>query len=184
MRIISGSGRGRKLKAVPGEETRPTSDRLNEAMFNIVQFAVEGRRVLDLFAGTGQLGIEALSRGAAEAVFVDMAGGAIAVIRENIKSTGFEDRARVCAGEALSFLSAEKGKFDLVFIDPPYHTALLQKTLAAAQKFDILREGGILVVECASDDALPEIQPPYVLLKTYEYGQKKIVTCARREAAE
>ena len=102
MRVITGSARGRRLKELEGQETRPTTDRVKESIFNIIQFDVEGSRVLDLFAGTGQLGIEALSRGAAAAVFVEQRRDAAALVRENLKITGLTDRARVVNGEALS----------------------------------------------------------------------------------
>ena len=106
MRVISGTARGRKLKELQGMDTRPTTDKVKESIFNIIQFELEGRRVLDLFGGTGQLGIEALSRGAQRCTFVDQRREAAALIRENVKLVGFEDRSRVVQGEALSFLGA------------------------------------------------------------------------------
>ena len=106
MRVITGSARGRRLLELAGTETRPTTDRVKEGVFNIIQFDIEGRRVLDLFAGTGQLGIEALSRGAASAVFVEQRRDAAALVRENLKLTGLAGRARVVNGEALLGSSA------------------------------------------------------------------------------
>ena len=101
MRVITGSARGRRLGELEGMETRPTTDRVKEGLFNIIQFDIEGRKVLDLFAGTGQRGIECLSRGAATAVFVDRRADAVKLIRENLKVTDLTDRARVVAGDSV-----------------------------------------------------------------------------------
>ena len=120
MRVITGSARGRRLKELEGMETRPTTDRVKEGLFNVLQFDIEGRRVLDLFAGTGQLGIECLSRGAAEAVFAERRPDALKLIRENLKVTELSDRARVVAGDSMEFLSTTKEKFDIILLDPPY----------------------------------------------------------------
>ena len=106
MRVITGSARGRKLKEITGMDIRPTTDKVKESIFNIVQFDVEGRRVLDLFGGTGQLGIEALSRGAEKCVFVDQSREAVKVIRENVALTGFENQSRIVQGDAISFLTS------------------------------------------------------------------------------
>ena len=110
MRVITGTARGRRLKELEGMETRPTTDRVKEGLFNVLQFDIEGRRVLDLFAGTGQLGIECLSRGAAEAVFAERRPDALKLIRENLKVTELSDRARVVAGDSMEFLSTTKEK--------------------------------------------------------------------------
>ena len=124
MRVITGTARGRRLKELQGMETRPTTDKVKESLFSIIQFDIEGRRVLDLFAGTGQLGIEALSRGAAEAVFVDRRPDAVRLVQENLALCGFTDRARVKSGDALTYLKSGE-KFDLIFLDPPYAADLL-----------------------------------------------------------
>ena len=129
MRVITGTARGRKLAALEGLEVRPTTDMVKEAMFSILQFEVEGANVLDLFAGSGQLGIEALSRGAAGAVFVDQRRDAASLIRDNLKLTGLEDRARVVCGDAAAFLSSAGEKFGLIFIDPPYAANLWENTI-------------------------------------------------------
>ena len=127
MRVITGTARGRRLKELDGYETRPTTDRVKEGIFNIIQFDIDGRKVLDLYAGTGQLGIEALSRGAASAVFVDQRRDAAALIRDNLKLTGLEDRAKVVCGDAAAFLPSAGEKFGLIFIDPPYAANLWEK---------------------------------------------------------
>ena len=113
MRVITGSARGRRLKDLPGLDTRPTTDKVKESIFNIVQFDVEGRRVLDLFAGTGQLGIEALSRGAEKCVFVDRSREAVKVVKENVTSTGFENQSQVIQGDGVSFLTSCREKFEI-----------------------------------------------------------------------
>ena len=120
MRVITGSARGRRLKELEGMETRPTTDRVKEGLFSALQFDIEGRKVLDLFAGTGQLGIECLSRGAASAVFVDRRADAVKLIRENLRLTELEDRARVVAGDSMEYLKSIREPFDIIFLDPPY----------------------------------------------------------------
>ena len=183
MRIISGSARGRKLKELQGTDTRPTTDKVKESMFNIVQFDIEGRRVLDLFGGTGQLGLEALSRGAVSCTFVDQRREAAALIRENIRLTGFTDRARVVQGEALSFLAACREKFDVVFLDPPYDSPLLEQSLESIAGFDILSEHGIMICESAADRLLPLLAPPYERGRDYRYGKIRL-TVYRRAGSE
>ena len=125
MRVITGTARGRRLKELKGEDTRPTTDRVKEGIFNIIQFDIEGRRVLDLFGGTGQLGIECLSRGAESATFADARSDATRLIRENLEHTGLADRAAVLTADYATVLSAGQEKYDLVFLDPPYQTKLL-----------------------------------------------------------
>ena len=183
MRVISGCARGRRLKELPGMDTRPTTDKVKESLFNIVQFDIEGRRVLDLFGGTGQLGIEALSRGAASCTFVDQSRQAAAVIRENLTSTGLSDRARVHQGDALGFLAGCHGKFDLVFLDPPYHTNLLEQCILAVGTFDILSEHGIMVCESAEQSVLPQLPPPYEQGREYRYGRIKLTVYHRQGSA-
>ena len=120
MRVITGTARGRVLRTLEGEDVRPTTDRVKEAVFSIIQFEIEGRRVLDLFAGSGQLGIEALSRGAASATFVDMSKDSLSTVKYNLEHTKLGDNAKVVQTDALSFLKLTKDKFDIVFLDPPY----------------------------------------------------------------
>ena len=173
MRVISGSARGRRLKELSGMETRPTTDKVKESLFNIIQFELAGRQVLDLFSGTGQLGIEALSRGAASCTFVDARRDAAALVRENIELCGFQTAARVVQGDALSFLSACREKFDVVLLDPPY------QSLAALVRFDILRECGIIVCESAAEKTLTPLSPPYEQGREYRYGKIKLTVCRR-----
>ena len=184
MRVITGTARGRRLKELAGMETRPTTDRVKEGLFNIIQFDIEGRSVLDLFAGTGQLGIEALSRGAARATFVDQRKDAVNLVGENLKLTGLYDRGRVICGDAMAFLAACREKFDLVFLDPPYQSNLLEEALKQLTKFDILREYGIIMCESAAEWTLPPLAPPYEWGREYRYGKIKLTVCRRNGSVE
>lgn len=180
MRVITGSARGRRLKELEGLETRPTTGKVKEALFSVIQFDIEGRRVLDLFAGTGQLGIEALSRGAESAVFVERRKDALQAIRENLEACGFSDRARVVNGDAMSYLKSGE-KFDLIFLDPPYASGLLQQALEEIARFDICRRHGIIVAESAVDQALPPLSGPYSIYREYRYGKIKLTVYHRNE---
>ena len=171
MRVITGSARGRRLKELEGMETRPTTDRVKEGMFSALQFDIEGRRVLDLFAGTGQLGIECLSRGAVSAVFVDRRTDAVKLIRENLKITDLTDRARVVSADSLEYLKGLKEKFDIILLDPPYEAGLLEPAIETIAKFDILAPHGIIVAEHPVGKVLPLLPAPYRLHKTYRYGK-------------
>lgn len=181
MRVITGTARGRKLKELSGYETRPTTDRVKEGIFNIIQFDIEGRNVLDLFAGTGQLGIEALSRGAASATFIDQRREAAALIRDNLKLTSLESNTKVICGAAAAFLASTREKFGLIFIDPPYASNLWKNSLAAISQFDILSNHGIIVCESPLDQELPALPPPYFLRKSYRYGKTKVTTYFRED---
>lgn len=176
MRVITGSARGRKLKTPLNDDVRPTADSVKEAVFNIIRSDVEGRRVLDLFAGTGQLGIEALSRGAAEAVFVDYSLNSIKLVKENLSLCGF--RAEVVRSDAVSYLKT-CGKFDVIFIDPPYDSDLYETVLKTINIFDILNKGGIIIAEARRERVLPFLTPPYRFLKEYRYGKVKICSYIR-----
>ena len=178
MRVITGSARGRRLKELEGLETRPTTGKVKEALFSVIQFDIEGRRVLDLFAGTGQLGIEALSRGAECAVFVERRRDALQVIRENLEACGMTDKARVVNGDAMSYLKSGE-KFDLIFLDPPYASGLLEQALEEIVRFDICREHGIIVAESAADKTLPPLAGPYALHREYRYGKIKLTVYHR-----
>ena len=159
MRIITGSARGAKLKAPKGQGTRPTADRVKESLFNILGNKVIGRRVLDVFAGTGNLGLEALSRGAASAVFVDRATGKL--LRENAAHTRLQQKVEILPGDVfreLSHLEEQGRNFDLIFCDPPYHLGLWQQALLALDASQVLAHEGILVVEHGADEnELPEL---------------------------
>lgn len=178
MRVITGSARGRRLGELKGMETRPTTDKVKEGLFNAIQFDVANARVLDLFAGTGQLGIEALSRGAASCTFVDRRADAVKLVRDNLALCRLTDGARVVCGDALAFLAATRERYDLVFLDPPYAADLLERALAAIAEFDILSMHGIIVAESPADKALAL---PYPAAREYRYGQIKVTVCRRGE---
>jgi 16S rRNA (guanine966-N2)-methyltransferase len=184
MRVITGTARGRKLRELEGMETRPTTDRVKEGLFNVIQFDIEGRRVLDLFAGTGQLGIEALSRGAAHCTFVDLRREAVALARENLVHTGLMDRARVVQGDYLAFLTGCREKFDLIFLDPPYREALLERAMETIAAIDILSEHGIMICESPVEKQLPALPHPYERLRDYRYGKIKTTLYRRKVSAD
>lgn len=177
MRVITGTARGRKLKTPENYDIRPTTDSVKEAVFNIIQFDVEGRRVLDLFAGTGQLGIEALSRGAAECVFVDRDKAAADIVRQNLTACGLS--ARVAGEDALGYLDT-CGRFDLVFVDPPYDSGIYDAVLQKINSVDILSDGGIIICESRRETPMPAVSAPYYMGREYNYGKVKI-TVYRKE---
>jgi 16S rRNA (guanine(966)-N(2))-methyltransferase RsmD len=160
MRIVAGQARGRKLVAPSGRDVRPTADRVREALFSALGTAVEGARVLDLFAGSGALGLEALSRGAASALFVDSSGRALEAVRRNLDATGFAERARVIRGDALRVLSRlrrDGARFDLVFLDPPYASELRSSALDRLAEPGLLDRSARVVIEQRADQPVPAI---------------------------
>lgn len=173
MRVITGSARGRKLRTLEGMDVRPTTDKVKEAMFSAIQFQLPGSCVLDLFAGSGQLGIEALSRGAAHAVFVDLSPKSIAVVRENLESTGFTEASTLVLKSQMDFLRTTDQRFDLAFLDPPYRKGILEKTLPVLSEY--MNPEGIVVCEMETELTLPEKIGRLDLKKTYKYGKIKVV---------
>ena len=180
MRVITGSARGTRLLTPEGQQTRPTTERTKEALFSAIQFEIEGRKVLDLFAGSGQLGIEALSRGAKQAVFVDADRTAVGLVRENLKRTKLSERAQVRQMDALSYLSACREQFGLIFLDPPYAADLLEQAMEKIYEFDILSSGGIIVAERPKGKVFSVSYPGYLRSKDYGFGQAT-VTLFRKE---
>ena len=183
MRVTTGLARGRKLVAPQGLDTRPSSDMTKQAVFNIVQNYVEGSTFLDLFAGSGQMGIEALSRGAARCTFVDQRKDAAALVRENLKLTGLTGQGKVVQGDSISYLMSCREKFHVIFLDPPYQSGLLEQAMAAIAAFDILREHGIMICESPLEQVLPDLSQPYERGKDYRYGKIKL-TVYRRNGGE
>ena len=171
MRVITGTARGRRLKTPENSDIRPTTDNVKESVFNIIQFDIEGRRVLDLFAGTGQLGIECLSRGAAEAVFIDDSREAVRIVKDNLKACGFS--APVLQQDALSYLRSG-GRFDLIFVDPPYDANLYEPVLETINSVDILSDGGIILCESRRERYMPDMKAPYLKRRDYNYGRVKL----------
>ena len=179
MRVITGKARGVQLKTPDGMTTRPTSDRVKEAMFSIIQFEIPGARVLDLFGGTGQLGIEALSRGAKSAVFVDAGEPACRLIRENLKRTRLENDGKVIRADYLDYLKRCKETFDIIFLDPPYAEVFLENALKCIAEIDILQSGGIIVTERPVGKELPWDFEGFTRSKDYKYGNT-VLTIYRR----
>lgn len=177
MRVIAGKAKGKQLKTPDGMLTRPTTDRVKEALFSILQFDLPGTRVLDLFGGTGQLGIEALSRDAKEAVFVDAREEACRLIRENLKRTGFS--GKVVRADYLAYLDHCKEKFNIVFLDPPYAEVFLENALNRITEIDILQSGGIIVAERPLGKELPWEFEGFSRSRDYKYG-KIILTLYRK----
>lgn len=174
MRVITGTARGRRLTTLEGNDVRPTTDRVKEAIFSVIQFDIEGRRMLDLFAGSGQMGIEALSRGAHSAVFVDSSPASIAVVRENLKSCGMTDRAEVEQSDAKMYLCSRAGReeFDFAFLDPPYGKGILQSVLPQVTR--VMKSGGQIICECPMGEELPESVGDFSIHREYIYGKIKV----------
>lgn len=180
MRVITGKARGVLLKTPEGMATRPTADRVKEALFSIIQFDLPGAVVLDLFAGTGQLGIEALSRGAKRGVFIDKSEDACKIVRENLRRTKFEQDATVIRADHLEYLRRCKESFDIIFLDPPYAEVFLEDSLKMITEIDILRYGGIIVAERPLGKEIPCDLPGVIRSKDYKYG-KTVLTIYRKE---
>ena len=174
MRVITGKARGVVLKTPNGMATRPTSDRVKEALFNIIQFDVPAARVLDLFGGTGQLGIEALSREAKCAVFVDEREDACRLIKEYLKRTKLEQYGRVIRADYMAYLRTCKEKFDIILLDPPYAEVFLENALKTITEIDILQTGGIIVAERPNGKELLLDFPGYSRSRDYKYGNTLI----------
>jgi len=180
MRVITGTARGTVLKTPDGMKTRPTSDRVKEALFSVIQFEIPGAKVLDLFGGTGQLGIEALSRGAHSAVFIDEQESACKLIRENIKRTHFEEVSKVIKSDYSAYLRSCKEKFDIIFLDPPYAEVFLENSLKMITEIDILQSGGIIITERPVGKDLLFNFSGYSRSKDYKYS-KTIVTIYHKD---
>lgn len=180
MRVITGSAGGISLKTPQGQSTRPTADRVKEALFSVIQFDIPCARVLDLFGGTGQLGIEALSRGAKHAVFVDHQQSAVDLIRENLRRTKLEQQASVLRCDYTQYLHRCRETFDIIFLDPPYMENFLENALKSITEIDILQTGGIIVTERPVGKELPCEFLGYSRSRDYKYG-KTLVALFRKE---
>ena len=170
MRVIAGKARGINLKTPDGQATRPTTDRVKEAMFSIIHFDLPGAKVLDLFGGTGQLGIEAISRGAEAAVFVDSTDKACALIRENLKHCKMENEGKVIRADYIAYLDRCTESFDIILLDPPYAEVFLENAIKKISEIDILKSGGIIVAERPVGKDLPADFPGFTRSKDYKYG--------------
>lgn len=179
MRVITGSARGRRLETLEGEDVRPTTDRIKEAVFSIIQFETEGRAFLDLFAGSGQMGIEALSRGAKCACFVDNSKKSIETAKRNLKTTKLEAGAKVFQMDFRSFLSMNTQRFDIAFLDPPYKTGMLQDALSIIPEH--MNETGVIIAENPLDEEILSNYGDFVLDRQYRYGKIKITTFRHKD---
>ena len=191
MRVIAGKARGFRLQTLPGEDTtRPTTERVKESVFSMLQFEIEGRAVLDLFAGSGQMGLEALSRGAASAVFVDSSKDACDVVRSNARGAKLDTQSRIVNTNARSFCERSGDRFDMVFLDPPYRAELLPSLLPDVAA--LMRVGGAVVCETDAATVLPERVEGDMLLeleKQRRYGKTMVwiyrcVSQTEKEAIE
>ena len=172
MRIVSGSARGRKLFAPTGMEIRPTTDKVKEAMFSIIHFDLPGTRVLDLFAGTGQLGLEALSRGASFACFTDASRKAVDLIKKNVQATGFGAQSKVLLCDAYSYLASCGDTYDIVFLDPPYENSMCEKAAALLPR--VLSGNAIVVCESRPDEPMPAQIGGLCIAKEYKYSNIRL----------
>ena len=209
MRIITGIARGIALETLPGEETRPTAERVKEALFSMIQFDIEGRRVLDLFAGSGQLGLEALSRGASHATFIDSSRDAADIVLKNAAKTKLKDRARVAVMDYSAYLKNGKfaDPFDIIFLDPPYNTPCMTEALSLIEAAGALRDGGTIICEtdtevaerkkkkrAARDDGADvlndvfrgdaELMAKFTLIKSSRYGRSRVTLLTVRRGGK
>ncbi len=172
MRVITGKCRGKKLTALEGLDTRPTTDMVKEAIFSVIQFDLQGASVLDLFAGSGQMGIEAVSRGAAHCVFVDSNPEAVKVIKKNVSECKLTDGSRVLGMDSIEYLKVSKGGFDIVFIDPPYRQGTVQTVLGMIRT--LLNDGALVVCEHEKELELCDEYEGLALRKRYKYGKTAV----------
>ncbi len=180
MRVISGTARGKKLTSLEGIETRPTLDRVKEAVFNILQFNLKDSKVLDLFSGSGALGIEALSRGAKEAILCDNSNKAIQIINKNLKDTKLEEKAKVINKDyidSLKQLYKETKKFNIIFLDPPYKTNYVINAIEKIIEHNLLEDDGIIIVETDDKNKIDEMEKnnKIEVYDTRKYGKVFII---------
>ena len=179
MRIITGKAKGKKLFTLEGEATRPTSERIKGAIFSAIQFDIEGRRALDLFAGSGQMGLEALSRGAVSATFIDSSRDAMEIVKKNARATNLFDESKFIVSDGANYIRKAQGRdqYDLVFIDPPYAMNLCKKSVEALLRYEALADGAIVVLE-SGDEEIDLNSLPYSnfeVIKSTSYGKKTAV---------
>ncbi len=173
MRVITGSARGIRLETVSGTDlVRPTPDRVKEGIFSALQFDIEGRRILDLFAGSGQLGIEALSRGAENAVFVDLSNDALSVVRKNLTHAKLLEKARLVKSDFASFTANCRDLFDLAFLDPPFGADFFEKAVAAVGP--LMSDYGTICCEHPTKVILPQTVDNFEIVRTYRYGSVSV----------
>lgn len=179
MRVITGTARGRRLETLEGEDVRPTTDRVKEAVFSVIQFETEGRVFLDLFAGSGQMGIEALSRGATRAYFADSAKKSVETVRRNLNKTNLSDRAKVFHSDYRSFLSMCSERFDIAFLDPPYSAGILPDALERVAEH--MKDTGVIIAENPVNEEILSNYGEFVLDRQYRYGKIRISTFRHKD---
>ena len=188
MRIITGTAKGKKLVSLEGDATRPTSERIKEAVFSSIQFDVEGRRVLDLFAGSGQMGLEALSRGAEKATFIDLSREAMDIVKQNARTTGFFDVSHFLVSDWRNYIRKAGGReqFDLVFVDPPYAMECCADAADYLAERELIIPGAIVVLESGEEEISldDERLAGYRVIKSTHYGKKTFVNILFYEGRE
>lgn len=182
MRVITGTARGRKLIAPEGIDVRPTKDSVKEAIFSAIQFEIEGSTVLDLFAGSGQLGIEAVSRGAKKAYLVDSSQNSIKFIKQNVSHVGFDSQCEIVNMPNSAFLRTTGEKFDIALLDPPYEKSLIQRSLPALT--ERMNDTGVIVCEHEPDCRLPEEVNGFVITKSKKYGKSSLTFYRKPQTEE
>ena len=174
LRVIAGIKRGMKLAEFEGDNIRPTTDRIKENIFNIISPYIAGAKVLDMFAGTGALSIEAVSRGAASALLCELSDLSAKIVKQNLKKADFGDKCRLVIGDSINYAKDTKEKFDIIFLDPPYNTGLLAKALDIIAQNGLLSDGGIAVVECDGPE-YPASIDGLELCKEKRYGRSYVL---------
>lgn len=174
MRVIAGKYKGRKLSPPSGKNIRPTTDKVKEALFSMLANEIQGSRFLDLFAGTGGIGIEALSRGAEECVFCDISRESLKLLKDNITHCGIEEGARICAGDYKKNLMSIDEKFDIIFLDPPYGTGMLNECFRLIGEHGLLDENGLIIAEHRKEEEMPDDMYGFTKLKERKYGIVKL----------
>ena len=182
MRVITGIARGKRLVTVSGNDiVRPTGEKVKEALFSSIQLDIEGRRVLDLFAGCGQLGIEALSRGADSATFVDCNDSSLKAVKQNLENTGLCDKSTVHKSDYATFALRCNQKFDIAFLDPPYQAGILED--AVSKTIPLMSDFGKIFCEHPNELKLPEKIDSFTVCKVYRYG-KTLITVYKKDVAD
>ncbi len=188
MRIITGTAKGKRLETLEGEATRPTSERIKEAIFSSIQFEVEDRRVLDLFAGSGQMGLEALSRGAERATFIDSSREAMEIVKKNAKTTGFDDKCHYLVSDWRNYIRKASGreKYDLVFVDPPYAMECCADAAAYLAEREVVIPGALVVLESGTEELSADDKRlvGYEIIKSTHYGKKTFVNILLYKGSE
>ncbi len=179
MRVIAGSAKGRKLQTLEGVDVRPTTDKVKEAIFSAIQFDLYEASVLDLFAGSGQMGIEAISRGANQAVFVDMSARSLNIVRSNLSSADMQDKAMCYQADGKDFLKTDRNRYHIAFLDPPYGKGLIEEVLPTLA--DRIVSGGKVVCEHEKELVLPDAVGSLSVKKRYRYGKINVTIYINQE---